>query len=115
MRGKIQQNQLSDSMQGEWKRVIKAAIEAASEDGKVTIDEFKLLEAISKATEDFNDFGFIRSETSDLFERRKRQIIENIILLIEEDKHIDEREERILMAVIEEMLKIMQERANESD
>ena len=102
-------------MQDEWKRVIQAAIKAASEDGKVTIDEFKLLEAISKVTEDFNDFGFTRTSSSDLFERKKREIIENIILLIEEDKHIDEKEEKILLAVIEEIIKIMQERAINSD
>ncbi len=102
-------------MEKEWKRVIQAAIKAASEDGKVTIDEFKLLEAISKATEDFNDFGFVRSSSEELFEKKKREIIENIILLIEEDKHIDEREEKILLAVIDEIVRIMQERAVNSN
>ena len=92
------------------KQVIEKAIQAASKDGLLSIDEFVLIESISKVVNNLDNFGFEREMDDATFERKKRELVENLILLITEDEQITPQEEEIFNAVIEELFRLMREK-----
>ena len=93
-----------------WKRVVEKAIKAAAQDGMISIDEFTLLEAITNTIQDFEDFGISREYSKETIERQKKEIVENLVLLISQDGKINEKEARIIYAVIEEIFEILRSR-----
>ncbi len=101
---------MSYSKENPWKSVIQRAIKAASEDGAITIDEFILLEAINNTIQDFEQFGIEREYSPEVIERQKKEIVENLVLLVSGDQNITEKEEKIIYAVIEEIFNILQSR-----